>query len=82
MQGKYICYSIIYYPCMRLDAAWHFSLLVPNCDFNFTDYFQPIVDEFALAGRNVDIRKKDKKVFGTVEFAFLKDNTEFMTYLS
>ena len=44
--------------------------------FDFTKYFQPIIDEFAIVGREVEIKKKDKKGFGKVESAFLKDNTD------
>ena len=53
-----------------------FSLLTPNERFDFTQYFQPIIDQFALVGRDVEIKKKDKKSFGKVESAFLKDNTD------
>lgn len=53
-----------------------FSLLTPNNNFNFTNYFQPVIDEFAIVGRDVDIKKKDKKDFGRVESAFLKDSTD------
>ena len=55
----------------------NFSLLAPNDNFEFTQYFQPIVDIFAMVGREVEIKKKDKKKnFGKVESAFLKDNTD------
>ena len=53
-----------------------FSLLAPNKNFDFTKYFQPIIDEFDIMGRKVEIRKKDKKNFGRVESTFLKDNTD------
>ena len=53
-----------------------FSLLVSDDKFDFTKYFQPIIDEFAIVGREVEIKKKDKKGFGKVESAFLKDNTD------
>ena len=53
-----------------------FSLLAPDDKFDFTKYFQPIIDEFAIVGREVEIKKKDKKGFGKVESAFLKDNTD------
>ena len=52
-----------------------FSLLAPDDNFDFTLYFQPVIDEFAAIGRTVDIKKKDKKSFGKVESAFLKDTT-------
>ena len=35
-----------------------------------------IIDEFASIGRQVEITKKNKKNFGKVESAFLKDNTD------
>lgn len=53
-----------------------FSLLNADENFDFLKYFQPIIDAFALVGRSVDIKKKDKKSFGRVESAFLKDNTD------
>ena len=53
-----------------------FSLLAPNDKFDFTNYFQPIIDQFAMVGRDAEIKKKDKKNFGKVESAFLKDNTD------
>lgn len=34
------------------------------------------MNEFAIVGREVEIKKKDKKSFGRVESAFLKDNTD------
>lgn len=53
-----------------------FSLLSANSKFDFTQYFQPIIDQFAMVGREVEIKKKNKKNFGKVESAFLKDNTD------
>ncbi len=50
--------------------------MAPDDKFDFTKYFQPIIDEFAIVGREVEIKKKDKKSFGKVESAFLKDNTD------
>ena len=50
--------------------------MAPDDEFDFKKYFQPIIDEFAVVGRNVEIKKKDKKSFGKVESAFLKDNTD------
>ena len=37
-----------------------FSLLETNDNFDFIQYFQPIIDEFAAIGRHVEIKKKDK----------------------
>ena len=66
----------IFHGLQRFSEDMDFSLLLPNENFNFTNYFQPIIDEFALVGRDVEIKKKDKKNFGKVESAFLKDNTD------
>ena len=66
----------IFQGLQRFSEDMDFSLLTVNGDFDFTQYFQPIIDEFAMVGRTVEITKKDKKNFGKVESAFLKDNTE------
>lgn len=66
----------IFYGLQRFSEDMDFSLLTPNERFDFTQYFQPIIDQFALVGRDVEIKKKDKKSFGKVESAFLKDNTD------
>ena len=66
----------IFHGLQRFSEDMDFSLLAPSSDFDFTHYFQPVIDEFALVGREVEIRKKDKKSFGKVESAFLKDNTD------
>lgn len=64
----------IFHDLQRFSEDMDFSLLVPDDDFDFTRYIQPIIDEFALVGRHVEITKKDKKQFTHVETAFLKDN--------
>ena len=66
----------IFYGLQRFSEDMDFSLLAPDENFDFSKYFQPIVDAFALVGREVEITKKDKKSFGKVESAFLKDNTD------
>lgn len=66
----------IFHGLQRFSEDMDFSLLTPNERFDFTQYFQPIIDQFALVGRDVEIKKKDKKSFGKVESAFLKDNTD------
>lgn len=66
----------IFHGLQRFSEDLDFSLLTPNDKFDFTKYFQPIIDEFAIVGREVEIKKKDKKSFGKVESAFLKDNTD------
>ena len=66
----------IFHGLQRFSEDMDFSLLAPDDKFDFTKYFQPIIDEFAIVGREVEIKKKDKKSFGKVESAFLKDNTD------
>lgn len=66
----------IFHGLQRFSEDMDFSLLAPSSDFDFAQYFQPIIDEFAMVGREVEIKKKDKKNFGKVESAFLKDNTD------
>ena len=66
----------IFHGLQRFSEDMDFSLLAPDDKFDFTKYFQSIIDEFAIVGREVEIKKKDKKSFGKVESAFLKDNTD------
>lgn len=66
----------IFHSLQRFSEDMDFSLLTPNDKFDFTKYFQPIIDEFAIVGREVEIKKKNKKNFGKIESAFLKDNTD------
>ena len=66
----------IFHGLQRFSEDMDFSLLAQDGAFDFSKYFQPIVDAFALVGREVEIKKKNKKNFGEVESAFLKDNTD------
>lgn len=66
----------IFHGLQRFSEDMDFSLLIPDENFDFTKYFQPVIDEFAIVGREVQIIKKDKKNFGKVESAFLKDTTD------
>jgi predicted nucleotidyltransferase component of viral defense system len=66
----------IFHGLQRFSEDMDFSLLTQDANFDFSKYFQPIIDAFALVGRDVEIKKKDKKNFGKVESAFLKDNTD------
>lgn len=66
----------IFHGLQRFSEDMDFSLLCQDDNFDFTQYFQPIIDEFAMVGREVEIKKKDKRNFGKVESAFLKDNTD------
>ena len=66
----------IFHGLQRFSEDLDFSLLTTDDNFDFTKYFQPIIEEFAVVGREVEIKRKDKKKFGKVESAFLKDNTD------
>ena len=45
-------------------------------NFSLERYFPAIIDECRLLGRDVEITRKDKRTFGKVESAFLKDTTD------
>lgn len=60
----------------RFSEDMDFSLTEKTDAIHLENYFQAIVDEFALAELPVEIQKKDKKMFGRVESAFLKEDTE------
>lgn len=66
----------IFHGLGRFSEDMDFSLLSPDEGFDFAQYFQPIIDEFAYSGRSVTITRKEKKNFSRVESAFLKDDTE------
>ena len=66
----------IFHGLQRFSEDMDFTLLKKNPDFNFEAYFPAIVEECKLLGREVTITKKDKRSFGKVESAFLKDNTD------
>jgi len=66
----------IFHGLKRFSEDMDFTLLKEDESFRFEQYFQSVIDQFTLVGRRVEIRKKDKKGFGKVESAFLKDNTD------
>ena len=66
----------IFHGLQRFSEDMDFSLLQPNDTFHFESFFPTIIQEFELAGRKVEITKKDKCNFGKVESAFLKDTTD------
>ena len=66
----------IFHGLRRFSEDMDFTLLRKNDTFNIEDYFPAIISEFQSLGREVSITKKDKKNFGKVESAFLKDDTE------
>ena len=60
----------------RFSEDMDFSLTEKRDDIHLEYYFDAIREEFHLAGFDVTITKKEKKAFGKVESAFLKENTE------
>ena len=66
----------IFHGLQRFSEDMDFSLVRKDEKFNIEDYFDPIVKVFESIGRKVVITKKDKRTFGRVESAFLKDNTQ------
>ena len=66
----------IFHGLRRYSEDMDFSLLAKNPDFTLEPYFPAIIEEARLLGRTVTITKKDKRTFGKVESAFLKDNTD------
>lgn len=60
----------------RFSEDMDFSLIEKRDDIHLENYFDAIREEFHIAGFDVTITKKDKKAFGRVESAFLKENTE------
>ena len=66
----------IFYGLNRFSEDMDFSLTSPDDHFQFEKFFPYIVDEFAYVGRKVEIHKKEKRTFGRVESAFLKDDTD------
>lgn len=66
----------IFHKLERFSEDMDFSLLSHDESFNLEEYFPAIIDEFSTLGRDVVITKKDKRSFGKVESAFLKDDTE------
>lgn len=66
----------IFHGLNRFSEDMDFSLIEKDSNVHIENYFQPIVDEFRAIGMPVEIAKKDKKAFGRVESAFLKEDTE------
>jgi len=66
----------IFYGLQRFSEDMDFSLVKKDDKFTIEDYFDSIIKVFESIGRKVVIIKKDKKTFGRVESAFLKDDTQ------
>ena len=69
--------------CLRLLHGMHrfsddmdFSLLEPDRNFRFEDYFPAVVEEFKLAGKDVEIKMKHKGQPSAIESAFLKESSD------
>ncbi|MBP5678005.1 MAG: nucleotidyl transferase AbiEii/AbiGii toxin family protein [Bacteroidales bacterium] len=60
----------------RYSEDMDFSLLKKDEGFTLERFFPAIIDECHLMGREVEITHKDKRTFGKVESAFLKDTTD------
>ena len=60
----------------RYSEDMDFSLLEPDRDFQFEDYFPAVVEEFKLAGKDVEIKMKRKGQPSAIESAFLKESSD------
>lgn len=66
----------IFHNLGRYSEDMDFSLLQEDPSFALESYFPAIIAEFKALGRDVVITKKEKRNFGKVESAFLKDDTD------
>lgn len=66
----------IFHELPRFSEDMDFTLTEKNPEIHLENYFLFIIEEFRKAGLEVIIQKKEKKIFGRVESAFLKENTE------
>jgi len=60
----------------RYSEDMDFSLLVPDPAFRFEEYFPAVVEEFRLAGKDVEIKMKHKGMPSAIESAFLKESSD------
>ena len=60
----------------RFSEDMDFSLLAPDPAFRFEDYFPAVVEEFKLAGKDVEIKMKYKGQPSAIESAFLKESSD------
>ncbi len=66
----------IFHGLKRFSEDMDFTLLKKDSNTHLENYFEPIIDEFKMAGRDVIITKKEKMTLNKVESAFLKDETD------
>lgn len=60
----------------RFSEDMDFSLLEPDLGFRFEDYFPAVVEEFKMAGKDVEIKMKHKGQPSSIESAFLKESSD------
>ena len=60
----------------RFSEDMDFSLLEPDPGFRFEDYFPAVVEEFKMAGKDVEIKMKHKGRPSAIESAFLKESSD------
>jgi predicted nucleotidyltransferase component of viral defense system len=65
----------IFHGMQRFSEDLDFSLMKPEKDFSLESYFESILNEFDLVGRDVQILRKTKQISSSIESAFLKDDT-------
>lgn len=66
----------IFHSLPRFSEDMDFSLVAKTDSFKLEEYFPGIVNEFKSLGRDVIIERKEKRISGNIESAFLKDDTE------
>lgn len=66
----------LFYGLDRFSEDMDFSLLERDRAFDFEAYFPAIREEFALAGKDVEIQLKHKGRPTSIESAFLKESSE------
>ena len=60
----------------RFSEDMDFSLLEPDLGFRFEDHFPAVVEEFKMAGKDVEIKMKHKGQPSAIESAFLKESSD------
>ena len=66
----------LFYGMERFSEDMDFSLLSPDPKFDFESYFPAIREEFAIAGKEVEMQLKHKGKPSSIESAFLKESSE------
>lgn len=72
----------IFHGLERFSEDMDFSLLNKDDSFDFTQYFQPIIDEFEAIGRKVDIKRKTRRTSERLNLPSLKTLQMFMIFPS